>query len=63
MNNNNSSMNDSFIKEAVYEKFKSDFANEVKEALLNEKEIWIGDIIIYAIHLHRDFSINMDFTA
>ena len=44
MNNNNSSMNDSFIKEAVYEKFKSDFANEVKEALLNEKEIWIGDI-------------------
>lgn len=44
MNNNNSRMNDSFIKEAVYEKFKSDFANEVKEALLNEKEIWIGDI-------------------
>lgn len=44
MTNNNVNMNDSFIKEAVYEKFKTDFANEVRESILNEKEIWIGDI-------------------
>lgn len=41
---NNMNMSDGFIKEAVYEKFKSEFADEVKEALLNKKEIWIGDI-------------------
>ena len=33
-----------FIKEALYEQFKKEFAEEVKEALLNQKELWIGDV-------------------
>ena len=44
MLNSDTSLNENFIKEAVYDKFKTEFANEVKDALLNGKEIWIGDI-------------------
>ena len=33
-----------FIKEALYEQFKKEFAEEVKDALLNQKELWIGDV-------------------
>lgn len=43
MENKNYVDND-FIKDALYDKFKKDFANEVKDALLNQKELWIGDI-------------------
>lgn len=42
--NDNNVINEGFIKEAVYEKFKKDFANEVKKAILQQDEIWIGDI-------------------
>ena len=37
-------MENDFIKDALYDKFKKEFADEVKEALLNQKEVWIGDI-------------------
>lgn len=40
---NNYTEND-FIKSALYDKFKKDFAEEVKTAILEQKEIWIGDI-------------------
>ena len=43
MNNNVISNND-FIQEALYDKFKKIFADEVKESLLNQKALWIGDI-------------------
>lgn len=33
-----------FIKDALYDKFKKDFAEEVKDTLLHQKELWIGDI-------------------
>lgn len=33
-----------FINDTMYEAFKTRFARETKEALLNQKEIWIGDI-------------------
>lgn len=33
-----------FIQEALYDKFKKVFAEEVKSAILNQKELWIGDI-------------------
>ena len=33
-----------FIKEALYEQFKKEFAEEAKDAFLNQKELWIGDI-------------------
>ncbi len=41
---NNEIMNSNFIQEALYDKFKKDFANEIKDGLLNRKELWIGDI-------------------
>lgn len=37
-------MNSNFIQEALYDKFKKIFADEVKDALLNQKELWIGDM-------------------
>ena len=43
MENKNYVDND-FIKDALYDKFKKDFADEIKDALLNQKELWIGDI-------------------
>lgn len=43
-NVNSTGLNENFIKEALYDKFKSEFANEVRDGLLNEKEIWIGDL-------------------
>lgn len=42
--NSNSIQNNDFIKEALYERFKKDFADEVKEAILMQRELWIGDI-------------------
>ena len=33
-----------FIKDALYDKFKKDFAEEVKDTLLHQKELLIGDI-------------------
>lgn len=41
---NKSYVENDFIKDALYDKFKKEFAEEVKEALLTQKEIWIGDI-------------------
>lgn len=41
---NNIINNNEFIQEALYDKFKQIFASEVKEALLTQKELWIGDI-------------------
>ena len=42
--NENNIINEGFIKDAVYDKFKKDFAEEVRDAILNKKEVWIGDI-------------------
>ena len=42
--NENKAMENDFIKEALYDKFKKDFAEEVRIACLNQKEVWIGDI-------------------
>ena len=44
MGENKAIMENDFIKDALYDKFKKDFAEEVKEACLHQKEIWIGDI-------------------
>lgn len=33
-----------FIKKALYEQFKKDFSEEVKNAIKNQNEIWVGDI-------------------
>jgi len=33
-----------FIDNALYDKYKKEFAREVEDALLNRKELWIGDI-------------------
>lgn len=45
-NQNNTSIveNNDFIQEALHDKFKKIFADEIKEAFLNQKEYWIGDI-------------------
>ena len=42
--NNSVINNNDFIQEALYDKVKQIFAEEVKDALLNQKELWIGDI-------------------
>lgn len=42
--NNNVVDNNDFIKNALYKQFKEDFADEVKECLLNQKPLWIGDL-------------------
>lgn len=42
--NNSIINNNDFIQEALYDKFKQIFAEDVKDALLNQKELWIGDI-------------------
>lgn len=44
MNKNNSYVENDFIKDALYDKFKKDFAEEARDAFLNQKELWIGDI-------------------
>ena len=44
MNDNNMYVENDFIKAALYDKFKKDFAEEAREAFLNQKELWIGDI-------------------
>ena len=44
MNDNKTVVESDFIKDALYDKFKKDFADEVKHAMLNQKEFWIGDI-------------------
>ena len=36
--------NSDFIKEALYDKFKTIYADEIKNAILNQKQLWIGDI-------------------
>lgn len=36
--------NNDFIQEALYDKFKSIYAQEIEEAFLNQKEFWIGDL-------------------
>ena len=37
-------VNNDFIRDALYDKFKKEFAEEVRETLLNQKELWIGDL-------------------
>lgn len=44
MNEANMYNDNDFIKSALYDKFKKDFAEEAKQAFLNQKELWIGDI-------------------
>ena len=44
MSENKAYVENDFIKDALYDKFKKDFAEEVREACLNQKEVWIGDI-------------------
>ena len=41
---NNNYVENDFIKAALYDKFKKDFAEEARDAFLNQKELWIGDI-------------------
>lgn len=36
--------NGDFIQNSLYEKFKTQFAKEVKDTILNQKELWVGDI-------------------
>ena len=44
MNENKTFVENDFIKDALYDKFKKDFAEEARDAFLNQKELWIGDI-------------------
>lgn len=44
MGENKAYVENDFIKDALYDKFKKDFAEEAKDAFLNQKELWIGDI-------------------
>lgn len=44
MNDDKTYMENDFIKAALYDRFKKDFAEEAREAFLNQKELWIGDI-------------------
>ena len=44
MSENKTYVENDFIKDALYDKFKKDFAEEAKDAFLNQKELWIGDI-------------------
>ena len=44
MGENKTYVENDFIKDALYDKFKKDFAEEAKDAFLNQKELWIGDI-------------------
>lgn len=44
MNNGNIINDNDFIQEALYDKFKKVFAKEVEDAILNQKELWVGDI-------------------
>jgi hypothetical protein len=44
MSDNKTYVENDFIKDALYDKFKKDFAEEAKDAFLNQKELWIGDI-------------------
>lgn len=39
--------NDAFIQEALYNQFKKIFAEDVWNALLNKKEIWISEDVGY----------------
>lgn len=39
--------NEAFVQEALYDKFKKIFADDVWNALLNQKEIWISEDVGY----------------
>lgn len=60
MPNNNITMNDGFIKEALYDKFKNDYAEDVREALLEGKEMWIGDLGYVTVVLRNQGSKSGD---
>lgn len=51
MQNNNTMLtqdnvlfNSDFVQEALYDKFKEKFFEEIRESLLNQKAYWLGDI-------------------
>ena len=44
MGENKTYVENDFIKDALYDKFKKEFAEEARDAFLNQKELWIGDI-------------------
>lgn len=44
MNDTKNITDNEFIRDALYDKFKKDFAEEVRDAILNQKELWVGDI-------------------
>lgn len=36
--------NGDFIQQSLYDQFKVQFAEEIKDTILNQKELWISDI-------------------